>query len=92
MWYSLIMKIKIDELLKKYKAHEKDSGSVPVQIVLLSQEINNLIEHLKKHKHDYDSKMGLLKMVSKRRKFLNYLQKNDKKTYESLIADLGLRK
>jgi|UniRef100_A0A7V3N4Q6 small subunit ribosomal protein S15 len=83
---------KIDELLSKYRTHKKDSGSAPVQIILLSEEINNLIRHLKKHKHDYDSKLGLLKMVSKRRKFLNYLQKSDKKTYESLIVDLGLRK
>lgn len=82
----------IQELLKKYKTHKEDSGSAPVQIILLSEEINSLVNHLKKHKKDYDSKMGLLKMVSKRRKFLNYLQKTDNKSYESLILDLGLRR
>jgi len=82
----------IKDLLKKYKAHETDSGSTPVQIVLLSCEINKLVKHLKKHKKDYDSKLGLLKMVSKRRKLLNYLQKNNKKIYDTLIVDLGLRK
>ncbi|MCX6806972.1 MAG: 30S ribosomal protein S15 [Candidatus Berkelbacteria bacterium] len=82
----------IKDLLKKYQTHKDDSGSVPVQIILLTQEISNLVKHLKKHKKDQDSKMGLLKMVSKRRRFLNYLQKSDKAVYEKLILDLGLRK
>ena len=85
-------RMNIKELLSKYKAHEKDSGSVPAQIVLITSEINNLVKHLKKHKKDFDSKVGLLKMVGKRRRLLNYLQKSDKKIYESLIVDLGLRK
>ena len=82
----------IKDLLKKYKAHESDSGSAQVQIILLTEEINNLVKHLRKHKQDLGSKMGLLKMISKRRKFLNYLQKNDIKTYQTLIVDLKLRK
>jgi len=82
----------IKELLKKYKTHEKDSGSTPVQIILLTEEINNLVKHLKNHKKDFDSKVGLLKMVGKRRRLLNYLQRTDKQTYDSLIVDLGLRK
>lgn len=82
----------IKELLKKYKTHEKDSGSTPVQIILLTEEINNLVKHLKNHKKDFDSKVGLLKMVGKRRRLLNYLQRTNKQTYDSLIVDLGLRK
>lgn len=80
------------DLLKKYKIHEKDSGSAKVQIVLLTSEIFNLAKHLRKHPKDYDSKVGLLKMIGKRRRLLNYLQKSDIKVYESLIVDLGLRR
>jgi small subunit ribosomal protein S15 len=82
----------IKELLKKYRTHEKDSGSAQIQIILLTEEINNLVKHLKKHKKDFDSKVGLLKMVGKRRRLLNYLQKTNKKIYDSLIVDLKLRK
>lgn len=80
------------DLRKKYQTHQDDSGSTPVQIILLSEEINNLAKHLKSHHKDEDSKMGLLKMISKRRKFLNYLQQKDRNIYETLIVDLGLRK
>ena len=85
-------KTTLKKSLKKYKTQEKDTGSIPTQVILLSSEINNLSKHLKKHKKDFDSRLGLLKMVGKRRKLLNYLQKKDKKVYQSLIADLGLRK
>jgi small subunit ribosomal protein S15 len=81
-----------EALLKKYQLHREDSGSIPVQVILLTEEINRLVQHLRKHKKDYDSKLGLLKMVSKRRKFLNYLQRKDNKTYHSLVNDLGLRR
>jgi len=81
-----------EALLKKYQLHREDSGSIPVQVILLTEEINRLVQHLRKHKKDYDSKLGLLKMVCKRRKFLNYLQRKDNKTYHSLVSDLGLRR
>ena len=84
--------MKTDGLLKKYQFHKQDSGSTPVQIILLSREIENLAKHLKTHKKDEDSKLGLLKLVSKRRRYLNYLQKKDPKIYEKLINDLGLKK
>ena len=84
--------MKIDDLITKYKTHKEDSGSTQVQIIIITKEINNLVKHLKTHKKDEDSKMGLLKMVSRRRKYLNYLQKKDKTIYESLIVDLKLRK
>lgn len=82
----------IKELIKKYKVHEKDTGSVQTQIISLTLEIENLAKHLRKHKKDYDSRVGLLKMVGKRRRLLNYLQKNNPKTYSSLVKDLGLKK
>lgn len=82
----------IKKLLAKYQGHKKDTGSTKTQIILLTEEINNLAKHLKEHKKDFDSRVGLLKMVGKRRKLLNYLQKTEKPVYEDLINDLGLRK
>jgi len=86
------IKMKTKDLFAKYQLHKEDSGSTAVQIILLTQEITRLVKHLKVHKKDFDSKMGLLKMLSKRRKYLNYLQKKDLENYQSLILDLGLRK
>lgn len=80
------------ELLKKYQHGKNDTGSTEVQVALFSAKINSLSKHLRKHTKDSDSKRGLLIMVGKRRRLLNYLIKNDLKRYESLIADLGLRK
>lgn len=79
-------------LIEKYRAHKKDTGSVEVQIALLSERITELVKHLENHKKDSDSRRGLLKMVGKRRHLLNYLAKNDLKKYEKIIKDLGLRK
>ena len=80
------------DLVKKYQTHKKDTGSAEVQIVLLTQKILELAKHLKKHGKDSDSRRGLLIMVGKRRRLLNYLKKGDEKTYEKLIKDLGLKK
>ncbi|MBM2820691.1 MAG: rpsO [Candidatus Berkelbacteria bacterium] len=80
------------ELIKKYQAHKKDTGSADVQIVLLTQKILDLAKHLRKHGKDSDSRRGLLIMVGKRRRLLNYLKKHDQKTYDKLIKDLGLKK
>lgn len=79
-------------LIKKYQSHEKDTGSTEVQIALLTDRINQLSEHLKLHKHDADSRRGLLMMVGKRRRLLNYIAKNDEAKYAQVIKDLGLRK
>lgn len=80
------------ELVKKFGKNENDTGSIEVQIAILTDEINNLTEHLKEHKHDHHSRRGLLKMVGKRRSLLNYLIKNDVTRYREVIKELNLRK
>ena len=80
------------DLVKKYQTHKNDTGSTDVQVALLTQKIAELAKHLKKHAKDSDSRRGLLMMVGKRRRLLNYLKKNDAKQYEKLIKDLGLKK
>lgn len=80
------------DLIKKYQTHKNDTGSSEVQVALLTEKIMELAKHLKKHAKDSDSRRGLLMMVGKRRKLLNYLKKSDVKKYEKLIKDLGLKK
>ncbi len=80
------------KVVKKYKLHDADTGSPEVQIALLTEEINRLLSHLKKHKKDLHSKRGLLKMVSKRRKLLKYLKKENEKRYNKIIKAIGLKK
>lgn len=80
------------ETIKKYATTAKDTGSPEVQVALLTQRINALTEHMKTHKKDMGSRRGLLLMVSKRRRHLNYLKKVDSKGYEKLIDSLGLRR
>lgn len=82
----------IKDLVKKYQTHVKDTGSTEVQVVLLTERLMELAKHLKKFPKDADSRRGLLIMVGKRRRLLNYLRKNDLKSYEKLIKDLGLKK
>ncbi len=77
---------------KDHKAHETDTGSNAVQIALLSGEIKKLSLHLKKHAKDFSSKRGLLKMVAKRRKFLNAIKNEDPKKYNALVKEMGLEK
>ena len=84
-----IMKV---DLIKKYQTHKKDTGSTEVQVAMLTEKILELAKHLKKHAKDSDSRRGLLMMVGKRRKLLNYLKKSDPKKYDKLIKDLGLKK
>ena len=79
------------ELVKEFGKSEKNTGSAPVQIALLSERINHLTEHLKGHKKDFHSRRGLLMMVSKRNKLLKYLQNNDIEQYRGLTEKLGLR-
>ena len=83
--------MKID-LIKKYQSHKNDTGSTDVQVALITEKIAELAKHLKKHNKDQDSRRGLLMMVGKRRRLLNYLKKNEPKKYEKLIKDLGLKK
>jgi len=79
-------------IIKKYAKSEKDTGSAEVQIAILTEEINELTEHLKVHIHDYHSRRGLLKKVGQRRNMLQYLQRKDIQSYRELIKKLGLRK
>ena len=80
------------DTIAKHRTHESDTGSPEVQIALLSDRINHLTEHLKMHKKDQHSRRGLLMLVGKRRRFLNYLRENDVERYRALIAELGLRR
>jgi len=80
------------EIIGKYKLHEKDTGSPEVQVAILTQRIMNLTEHLKIHKKDFHSRRGLLKMVGQRRALLNYLRETDFNRYHTLIGKLGLRR
>lgn len=80
------------EIKKAFQGHDKDSGSAGVQVALLSYRIDKLTEHLKANKHDHNSRYGLIKMVSTRRKLLDYLARNDKTRYEDVIQRLKLRR
>ncbi len=80
------------DIISKFKRDANDTGSVEVQVALLTQEINVLTEHMKEHKHDYHSKLGLLKKVGKRKSLLNYLKKEDVNRYRELIKKLNIRK
>ncbi|HKU99115.1 MAG TPA: 30S ribosomal protein S15 [Vineibacter sp.] len=80
------------ELVKQYAVKDGDTGSPEVQVALLSERINNLTEHFKSHVKDHHSRRGLLKMVSQRRRLLDYLKSRDPKRYEGLIDRLGLRR
>lgn len=82
----------IIEIIKKYGKKKEDSGSTKVQVAIFTYNINYLHKHFIKNRKDYHSKIGLLKMVSKRRKLLNYLQKNNKSDYINLIKNLKLRR
>ena len=79
-------------IIEKYRLDKNDTGSVEVQVALLTKRINDLNEHLKVHSHDYHSNRGLLKMVGQRKSLLNYLAKNDVQRYRALVQKLGLRK
>lgn len=79
-------------IVKEYQRDVKDTGSVEVQVAILTEEIKVLTEHLKEHIHDYHSKRGLLQKVGKRRSLLDYLKRTDVQRYRELIAKLGLRK
>ncbi|MEZ4425362.1 MAG: 30S ribosomal protein S15 [Gemmatimonadota bacterium] len=79
-------------IIEKYQLHDKDRGSAPVQIALLTERINYLQNHFQAHKKDHHSRQGLMKMVGRRRRLLEYLRQTDLERYRSLLADLGLRR
>lgn len=80
------------ELIAEHRLHETDTGSPEVQIALLTKRINHLNEHLSKHKKDHHTRRGLLKMVGRRRRLLDYVRKNDVERYRAIIATHGLRR
>lgn len=80
------------QIIEQFKISEKDTGSVEVQIALLTSRINHLTEHLKVHPKDFHSRRGLMKMVGRRRKMLRYLKRANPESYRNLIEKLNLRK
>jgi len=86
-----LTKEKKEKIVSEVKLHKGDTGSAEAQIALLSEEIKELLGHLKKHPKDLHSKHGLLKMVIKRKKLLKYLGKEDKKRYSAIVKKVGLK-
>lgn len=80
------------KVIEKFSQHKGDTGSPEVQVALLTQKIERLSEHLDQNKKDNHSRRGLLKVIAKRRRILNYLQKLDEKRYKKLVNELGLKK
>ena len=81
-----------EKIIEKYKLHKSDTGSPEIQIALLTEEIKRLLLHLKEHPKDLHSKRGLLKMVSQRKKFLNYLKKESTRRHNAIAKKIGLKK
>jgi small subunit ribosomal protein S15 len=88
----VLLKDKKKEIIEGFKVHTRDTGSTEVQIALLTERINSLGEHFKHHKKDFHSRHGLLMLVGRRRRLLNYLKQKDIKKYEEVLEKLGLRK
>ena len=80
------------EIISQYRTHDSDTGSPQVQIAILSERIGELTEHFKTHAKDHSSRRGLLKLVSKRRRLLDYLKQHDTDRYREVIGKLGIRK
>lgn len=87
-----LVKEEKEKVIEKYKIHENDTGSPEVQIAILTKKINKLNEHLKINKKDHHSRRGLVIMVGKRKRLLEYLKNNDMSRYKKVIKELGLRK
>jgi small subunit ribosomal protein S15 len=80
------------ELVQQFGKAERDTGSAEVQIALMTERINDLTQHLREHSKDHHSRRGLLMLVGRRRRLLNYLQRSNLESYRSLVKELGLRK
>lgn len=88
----MLVTVEKTKIIKEFKTHENDTGSSEIQVALITSEIEQLSDHLKKHTKDNHSRRGLLRMVSKRKKLLDYLKQTDEKRYNTVIKKLGLRK
>jgi small subunit ribosomal protein S15 len=84
--------VKKTEIISQFRTHDSDTGSPQVQIAILSERIGELTEHFKSHAKDHSSRRGLLKLVSKRRRLLDYLKQHDTDSYRDVIGKLGIRK
>jgi small subunit ribosomal protein S15 len=87
----MLAKDKKKNLIEKFKDHQQDTGSASVQVALLTERINYLTEHLKKHKKDFHSRRGLLMLVGRRRRLLTYLKKKDPQGYSGVVKELNLK-
>jgi small subunit ribosomal protein S15 len=88
----MLSKERKTEIIDRFKKHDVDTGSPEVQIGILTEQINVLTEHLKTHQKDHHSRRGLLKMVGRRRRLLDYLQREDVERYRTVVRELGLRR
>lgn len=80
------------QIISEHRLHEKDTGSPEVQIALLTERINHLTGHMKIHKKDFHTRLGLLKLVGQRRRLLDYLKRSDVESYRQILTQLGLRR
>jgi small subunit ribosomal protein S15 len=87
----MLDKKKKQEIIKKFKTHANDTGSPEIQIAILTEEIQELTEHLKEHKKDYSSRRGLIRKVALRRKLLRYIEKENEKSFDSLVKKLKIK-
>ena len=87
----MLKKDQKEKIIKKYKSHKTDTGGSEIQVALLTAEIKRLSDHLKDHPKDNSSRRGLLKMVVKRKRHLNYLEKESKRKYNTLVKKLGIK-
>ena len=87
-----INKVDKQKIIKDFRLNEKDTGSVQLQIAMLTEHVRQLTEHLKQNPKDYSSKRGLIKMLSRRRRFLRYLERENEEVYRDLIKRLGLKR
>jgi small subunit ribosomal protein S15 len=88
----VLIKEQKTKIIEDFKSHARDTGSAEVQIAILTQRINLLSQHFKEHKKDFNSRRGLLSLVGRRRRLLNYLKRKDAKKYEEVLEKLSLRK
>jgi len=88
----VLAKERKQEITKEFQLHEQDTGSSDVQIAILTERINEITEHLKKHKKDHHSRRGLLRLVGRRRKLLDYLSEKDPERYQAILKKLNLRR
>ena len=88
----VLLNEKKKQIIDNFKVHSRDTGSAEVQIAILTERINGLGEHFKQHKKDFHSRRGLLMLVGRRRRLLNYLKEKDIKKYEEVLEKLSLRK